>query len=1537
MSMASHGYKRLQYLHCGILRRMRVLQRLTERGKRCPNRPITTPLVAFEAFEPRLLLNGVLTAVGANVGSVEGASSGTVTVANFTDADTGAQTSDYTATITWQTGVTSPGTFVHNLDGSFSVQGTHTYAEAGSYPIGVSIVDGAGTYTTSSTATVSDAALTVGTLTSTVATEGVPFSVFHFTDAAGAYANIADYTAVVTLPNSNTMPLTSTATANEGEIVPSGDGFDVRLSSIFAAMSNSPATYAVTVSDSGGASPISGSATITVVDAPLTAGTLSAPSPIRGLPIINAVLFHFADANFLAKPGDFTATVAWGDGTSDSSDDWTQYVSVVPDAGGFDVVGTHTYSTAGTGLTFSVSVADDDGSSIPAQTATIDVINPVLTAQGVYMARDNVSEPFSGVLATFTDNAGAHGYSASIDWGDGNITDADHVYFDSVTGTGRVTGTHTYSSAVSHTVQVTITDTDSDTFTTTVTATICPTLDDLQSAIASTPTGCTLDLGTGSWTAHVGDDVLTIGHQMTLLHGTIHSLPNLSGLWITSSDVTVDGLTVIGPQDTEYHGYGSAWDSEMGIIAADEYTISGQSNTYYHQIANITIRNCHISNLGDQGIALVDVNNFTITGNTITDVKLAGIAVGSGLMYEAPDGVNEGSTQGTISYNDVERIDADPASTSHGENSWGIILGSDDTGTKVFETSYVTVDHNYVADVPWWEGLDEHGCDHVTWSNNTVRRVMYGLMAGTAGSSRPHDITVNDNHFDSPSPVFYRPADAIELNGVDNSVFLGNEISGWKNGWADQNFYPLQTNSTHPYIPSAGPTNILVDPYNDDPNTVLSYPQSVDAGGLSDLRVNTIRGDASNSFAFSGLVATFRYTGGALPPGTLAIIHWTPDDQSIYWPNPDPQNPESESNPNNPRSQNWDYDLYSLGTIVADGGGSYSVYGTHTYVDGSLHTPGVCVGYDTYNLAYTKTTPVWSAHNLSSAGVVTVAGTDAGVVLLAPTVSMTSYAGPVTNGTPITVIGKAARYEGTSVYLLTYHWEVYKFVNGVKTDCDFSVADYGPGSVLNPMENCPDAGNNPHAEQRITFTPTDSGPYIVQLTVSDDYLAAGDYDPYIYADPTATQTVEQIITDGDVTATISNNSDNGQVDPGGTVTVSFADAHDSSDPSATFRYSFATSRDGLAKQYSDASVTASENTIPFNQSGRYTVYGRVFDQDGDFSDYTTTVWVTSALNGAVRTLDALADTEYDDVIVAHFDEPGAGRSMSDYAATITWSAGSTPDESATIEADPNGGFVVKGSHTYATSGCFVLSVTIYEIANPYNTVTLTADKYDLNGDGLVNATDIDLLYATIRGASQNPGAPTYPCDLNGDGIVNQVDTNILVTTILYTEYGDANLDWYVDFIDAQALWDNWNGDGGWAQGDFNGDGTPDFLDFQILLDRWNPGGSGYYSINGQGNTLTGAVGTDLNNVVVGSFTDVNNIDMLTEIAPGIPLYNMSSIDWGDGTTSPCTLQATGSGSFNVIATKPGGYSNAGAYDITITINTYPFQVATIIPSTITVS
>jgi len=90
----------------------------------------------------------------------------TGTVATFTDADTANVAGDFTATINWGDGNTTPGT-VSGGAGTFTVSGTHTYAASGSYPVTVTLTDdapGTATATVTSTANVADSIASIPTL-----------------------------------------------------------------------------------------------------------------------------------------------------------------------------------------------------------------------------------------------------------------------------------------------------------------------------------------------------------------------------------------------------------------------------------------------------------------------------------------------------------------------------------------------------------------------------------------------------------------------------------------------------------------------------------------------------------------------------------------------------------------------------------------------------------------------------------------------------------------------------------------------------------------------------------------------------------------------------------------------------------------------------------------------------------------------------------------------------------------------------------------------------------------------------------------------------------------------------------------------------------------------------------------------------------------------------------------------------------------------------------------------------------------------------
>src|SRR5205823_5556491 len=80
--------------------------------------------------------------------------------ANFTDANPGDHTGDFTATIHWGDTTSSSGTVSFSA-GVYTVDGTHTYADEGTYVISIDVLDDGGhTATITGSATVADAALT---------------------------------------------------------------------------------------------------------------------------------------------------------------------------------------------------------------------------------------------------------------------------------------------------------------------------------------------------------------------------------------------------------------------------------------------------------------------------------------------------------------------------------------------------------------------------------------------------------------------------------------------------------------------------------------------------------------------------------------------------------------------------------------------------------------------------------------------------------------------------------------------------------------------------------------------------------------------------------------------------------------------------------------------------------------------------------------------------------------------------------------------------------------------------------------------------------------------------------------------------------------------------------------------------------------------------------------------------------------------------------------------------------------------------------
>ncbi len=103
---------------------------------------------------------------------------------------------------------------------------------------------------------------------------------------------------------------------------------------------------------------------------------------------------------------------------------------------------------------------------------------------------------------------------------------------------------------------------------------------------------------------------------------------------------------------------------------------------------------------------------------------------------------------------------------------------------------------------------------------------------------------------------------------------------------------------------------------------------------------------------------------------------------------------------------------------------------------------------------------------------------------------------------------------------------------------------------------------------------------------------------------------------------------------------------------------------------------------------------------------------------------------------------------------------------------------------------------------------------DFNGDGVLDASDIDALSAEVRGG-MNP--PLY--DVTGDNLVNDDDRDRWVNELKFTYFGDADLNGEFGSADMVQVFqrgqfeDGIPLNSGWADGDWNGDGDFDSADF----------------------------------------------------------------------------------------------------------------------------
>jgi hypothetical protein len=376
---------------------------------------------------------------------------GTVTLSG-TYSDVGTQDT-HTLTINWGEG--APVTFPVS-GGSFSF--THQYLDdnptnssSDVYTIGVTLTDDdTGTDVGSATTTITNVNPEILTLSATSVNEDGTVTL------SGTYSDVGTQD-------------THTLTINWGEGAPvtlpvSGGTFSFTHQYLDDNPTNSSSdvyTISVTLTDDDTGTDV-GSATTTITNVNPEILTLSATSVNE-----DGTVTLSGTYSDVGTQDTHTLTINWGEGAP---------VTLPVSGGTFSF--THQYlddnptNSSSDVYTISVTLTDDDtGTDVGSATTTITNVNPVIT--GLSNTSPECGDAAEGqsitVSGSFTDIGTQDTHTATIDWGDGNVTVA---VIGQGAGFGTLTDSHAYATGGIFTITVTLTDDDGGVVSSTTTAVI---------------------------------------------------------------------------------------------------------------------------------------------------------------------------------------------------------------------------------------------------------------------------------------------------------------------------------------------------------------------------------------------------------------------------------------------------------------------------------------------------------------------------------------------------------------------------------------------------------------------------------------------------------------------------------------------------------------------------------------------------------------------------------------------------------------------------------------------------------------------------------------------------------------------------------------------------------------------------------------------------------------------------------------------------------------------------------------------------------
>jgi hypothetical protein len=671
------------------------------------------------------------------------------TVATFTSTYLANTASDFSATIDWGDGTTTSGTITGG-NGNFTVTAVgnngHAYAAEGTFGLMVTIKDDApGTAVAKASAVV-----TVGTgtgLNVTVSPLSAPENLPLTSTQLATYTTTnltrtaADFTASINWGD---------GTTTTGGITGSNGNFTVSAGTpghTYADEGAYPLT--ITVTDTPGNTSATGQAVVTVTenDQLIATGTPLVGSEGKALAEVQVATFTSSFQGNVAA--DFSASIDWGDGATT--------VGTITGANGVFVVRTgaagHAYADEGP-YTVTVTISDDAPGTASAKatsTATIGE-SDVLTGSAAQSTFSMVEgTPFTGPLAFFASGyagSSAADFTATINWGDGNVTAGTVSVINGVfTVSATTAGSHAYADEGAYAIAVTIKDDDAGTASVVINGVAAVTEADQLSAAPIQPK---LVAGLGgsvsgaianfvdTYTGNVAGDFSAAINwgDGTITSGTVsggNGAFTVSGSHTYSGSQNSYNLTVTLTEDNP--GTATATAANVFVVAVTEEQITAAAN----QPTPTTVEGTPFSGL----LAVFNDSNSGRTASSFTasidwgdGTTTSGVVSGSSGVFNVTGShsyasdentylvhvtlsTTDGSASGTVT-NTLDVTEADKLTAAGTQPSVSVAEGDTFKGpVAIFNDSFTGgPDNDFTVTIEWGDGTKSTGT--VTRSGGTL-------------------------------------------------------------------------------------------------------------------------------------------------------------------------------------------------------------------------------------------------------------------------------------------------------------------------------------------------------------------------------------------------------------------------------------------------------------------------------------------------------------------------------------------------------------------------------------------------------------------------------------------------------------------------------------------------------------------------------------------------------------------------------------------------------------------------------------------------